>query len=470
MHKRARTGLAAAAATTAVLAAGVTAAPAAQAAEDGPAPVRNRVLVVIAEFKDAQHVDTEALRQDAAREYFDGSQSIAGYYTKVSQGAFTYVPAAEEKVVGPYTLDLPQKPCDAGAVNKAAREAAAAAGYVEKEDYDSISVLQPGEGSECGWLGLGSMPGPNTWLQVGKGKIGKTAMVHEFGHNQGFNHHKRDECPGGDLSRCTTAEGHSGRTPMGGGGTGVGFVAPELISKGWLPGGQAVTVEKSATFTLKPLYGGAAGGVRALDIPLGDGGKDRLVVEYRHEDAGYADDENGNLDADVEGVHAYLVPEGDYNNSRLLDPTPGTGKGDAEAITSLTDAANKVGVKVVKSGGGSATVSVSLGGVPAPAADESSVKPQGTDTPAPQPVKGTGGPATEHGDESDAAAAPGSSSASPAPAPADHTEMGGSGKKDLAATGGSSATPVIAGVGALLAAAGALCLFAMRRRGGRRRA
>ncbi|KOX34485.1 MULTISPECIES: LAETG motif-containing sortase-dependent surface protein [unclassified Streptomyces] len=467
MHKRARKSLVTTAATAAVFAVGTAAAP----AHAADAPVKNRVLVVVVDFKDARHSDAEALKQDARKEYFGGPQSIAGYYTKVSQGAFTYVPAAKEQVVGPYELDLPQKPCDAGAVYEAAEKAVLADGYTEK-DYDSISILQPGTGSECAWLGLGSMPGPKTWLQVGEdNKTGKTALVHELGHNQGFNHHKRDECTDGDLARCTTGEGYSNKSPMGGGGTGVGFAAPELIGRGWLSDGQAVTVAKSATFTLHPLYGGAPGGVRALDIPLG--GKDRMVVEYRHEDTTYTDKEDGNLDANLEGVHAYLVPEGNYNKSRLIDPTPGETKGSEDALASLTDAANKVKIDVKKSGNGSATVAVNLNGTPAPAEAGSPAKST-TVTPAPQAPAAESTPVSEEGTDADAAATPGRSST--APAPTGHTKADGTGTdadadadaKNLAETGGSSATPLIAGAGVLLAAAGAVCLFTMRHRGRRR--
>ncbi|WP_179115565.1 MULTISPECIES: LAETG motif-containing sortase-dependent surface protein [unclassified Streptomyces] len=272
-------------------------------------------------------------------------------------------------------------------------------------------------------------------------KISKGAMVHEFGHNQGFGHHERDECPDGDLDGCTTGEGYSDKTPMGSGGPGVGFNAPELISRGWLPGGQAVTVKKSATFTLSPLHSGQAGGVRVLDIPLG---KDRLVAEYRNEDPAYTDD---NLDAAIEGVYAYLAPEGDYNNSRPLDPTPGEGEGKKDdAVTTLTDKANKVAVEVGRSG--SATVSVSLDGVPAPAAG--SAEHGNTQAPAPQTHGGEGGPVSEKGTDADAPAKP---------ERADH--------QDLAETGGSSATPLIAGVGAALAAVGGASLYTLRRRGRR---
>ncbi|MFI5743083.1 LAETG motif-containing sortase-dependent surface protein [Streptomyces anulatus] len=450
MNQRARTRIATAAATTAVFAAGA-AVPAAHAAEETPA--KSRVLVVVVDFKDVKHSDAEAVRENAKKDYFDGSQSIAGYYTKVSQGAFTYVPAAEDGVVGPYELDLPQNPCDAGAVRSAAAEAAEADGYTADEDYDSISILQPSAGSDCGWAGLGSVPGPNTWLQVGEdSKISRGAMVHEFGHNQGFGHHERDECPDGDLGSCTAGEGYSAKTPMGGGGPGLGFAAPELISRGWLPGGQAVTVTKSANFTLSSLYSGKPGGVRALDIPLG---KDRLVVEYRHEDPTYTDSDGGTLDAAVEGVFAYLVPEGNYNKSRLLDPTPGEGEGPKDdAVTTLTDKGNKVEVEVGRSGDGSATVSVSLDGVPAPAAG--SAKSGGnTAAPDPQAQGDQGDPVSEKGTDADAPVTP----EQPKPEPA--------GTQDLAETGGSSTTPLIAGVGAALALVGGVFLYALRRRGRR---
>ncbi|MFD7430496.1 LAETG motif-containing sortase-dependent surface protein [Streptomyces sp. NPDC059818] len=254
-----------------------------------------------------QHSDVEAVKKDAGKEYFDGSQSIAGYYAKVSQGAFTYVPAAEDEVVGPYELDLPQNPCDAGAVNKAA--------------------------------------GPSTFR--------------------------------------------------------------------WAR---------------------------------------RLVVEYRHEDPSCTDDEDGNLNAASEGVHACRVPEGNDNSSRLIDPTPGQGKGKEDAITSLTDTANKVRVKVGRSGSGAATVSVSLGGVPAPA-DAGSSEQGNTAAPDPKAQGGEGAPASEKGTDADA--------------PDDHAEKSGAGTGNLAETGGSSTTPLIAGTGVVLAAAGALCLYTFRRRGRR---
>ncbi|MER5439863.1 LAETG motif-containing sortase-dependent surface protein [Streptomyces sp. NPDC002790] len=444
MYQRARKRIATVAAASAVFAGGATITTA-HAADETPA--KNRVLVVVVDFKDVKHSDADAVKENARKEYFGGSQSIAGYYSKVSQGAFTYVPAAKDGVVGPYELDLPQNPCDAGAVRTAAAKAAEADGYTADEDYDSISILQPSAGSDCGWAGLGSVPGPNTWIMVGEdSKISKGAAVHEFGHNQGYSHHERDECPGGDLDSCTTAEGYSSKTPMGGGGPGVGFAAPELISKGWLPGGQAVTVKKSATFTLNSLYGGKTGGARALDIPLGN---DRLVVEYRHEDPTNKDDEDGNLDAALEGVYAYLAPEGDYNKSRLLDPTPGEGKGKEDAVSTLTDKKNNVEIEVGRSGGGSATVSVGLDGVPAPDA-AGGAKQGNTAAPAPQTQGEEGAPVSEKGSDVGTPAASRQAK-----------------DKDLAETGGSSTTPLIAGIGAALACVGGVFLYTVRRRGRR---
>ncbi|WP_101254951.1 LAETG motif-containing sortase-dependent surface protein [Streptomyces barkulensis] len=454
MHTRIRAAAVAAAtgaALTTALATGT-----AHAAD--PVTGERRTLVVVVGFQDAKFPDTDLVKEYAASSYFGGRKSLAGYFAKVSQGAFTYVPAVPEKVVGPYELDLAQKPCDAGRVNAATRKALEADGYVRGEDYDSLSVIQPGKGSDCNWSGLGSMPGPYTWVSLVGQEIGEDLLVHEFGHNQGFAHHLREKCAGGDLGDCTTG-GTSGKTPMGGGGAGVGFTAPELISRGWLPDGQAVTVEKSATYELAPLHG-TKEGVRALDIPMGE---DRLVIEYRHEDASYTN-RYGTLDAKVEGVHAYRVPKGSYTASRLIDTTEEDGGGDTDAITRLTDTAHRIDVEVRASGGGSATVAVSLNGAPAPSG-AATAPGKGAEAPAPQQRSGEGEPVSEDGTDADAPAdsAGGNGGGNGG---GDGTRAAAAAAQDgenLADTGGDFATPFVAAGGAALVVLGAAVVLRVRR-------
>ncbi|TGB08977.1 sulfatase-like hydrolase/transferase [Streptomyces sp. MZ04] len=168
----------------------------------------------------------------------------------------------------------------------------------------------------------------------------------------------RLRCSEGDLGADCKEDGTSHKTPMGGGGWEAGLNSPELLHNKWLTGGEVAKVGKSGTYTLRPLYG-SGGGVRALDIPLGD---DRLVVELRHE--------SGTVDGEIQGVHAYRVPGGDYAKSALLDPTSDADADALKAGTALTDEARKVKVEVVKAGAESATVKVSLNGVAAPAKPE----------------------------------------------------------------------------------------------------
>ncbi|QIB47780.1 hypothetical protein [Streptomyces aureoverticillatus] len=155
-----------------------------------------------------------------------------------------------------------------------------------------------------------SHSGGITWLPVGRdgGGADQTLLSHEFGHNFGYPHQTRIPCPGTDLADCEESKGANSRqTPMGGGTVSVGLTAPELLHSKWLSDEEAVTVEKSATYTLNSLYGGQDG-VRALDIPIGE---DRLVVEYRHT--------SGTLDKRLQGVHTYRIPGNNYEGATMVD-------------------------------------------------------------------------------------------------------------------------------------------------------
>ncbi|WP_405851633.1 LPXTG cell wall anchor domain-containing protein [Streptomyces sp. NBC_00090] len=472
MHKYTRTSIASGLTAGALLGV-VSATSSAHSAE--PTAEQRRALVVVVNFKDAEHPDTDLIKENARSRYFSGSMSLAGYYSKVSQGAFTYVPAVTEQVVGPYELDLPQNPCNAGAVNAATRKALQEDGFVEGDDYDSLSIIQPGSKSKCAWSGLGSVPGPNTWINLGEhDEVGEALLIHEFGHNQGFGHSEREVCADGDVSRCTSG-GDSRMTPMGGGGSGVGFSAPELISRGWLPGGQAVTVEKSATYKLSPLYGDGGDGVRALDIPMGE---DRLVIEYRRPDPGYRN-RAGVLDAEAEGVHAYRVPGGNYNHARLIVPTSGRSSVRADPIKSLTDTLNKIEVKVGASGNGSAVVTVNLNGVKADA--DTQKLTEKVDSPTPQTQSGDGKPASEDGIDisgtGDRSAENPNDTGSGAGTDTDSGSGTGTGNSnstdataeagtpDLAETGADTTTLVLAASGAVLVVLGGRLFLSRRRRG-----
>ncbi|MFE0132244.1 LPXTG cell wall anchor domain-containing protein [Streptomyces sp. NPDC059037] len=380
-----------------------------------------RVQVAMVNFTDSRIPDAGRLETALKDNYFGASGSLTSYYNEVTGGATTFKAAEGDGVTGPVDIDLAATGCDTGKINELTRKALAAQGVAE-DSYDHLSLVFPSEKAGCDWLALGTVGGGTTWMPIGAdGKMSMTALVHEFGHNFGYSHHMRLRCPEGDLGAGCKEDGTSHKSPMGGGGWEAGLTSPELLHNKWLSGSEVAKVGKSGTYALRPLYGSGSG-VRALDIPLGD---DRLVVELRHE--------SGTVDGEIQGVHAYRAPGGDYAKSALLDPTSdadestgGEAPADADALkagTTLTDKARKVKVEVVKAGAESATVEVSLDGVAAPAKSEAA-----------------------------------------ADAPNDARPEGGS--TDLAETGGNSDTTLAYSVGgALLLASGGAFLLKSRRRG-----
>ncbi|MEU8705051.1 LAETG motif-containing sortase-dependent surface protein [Streptomyces sp. NPDC048565] len=410
--------------------------------------VERKTLPVMVEFSDASFEDADAVKAGTPDTYFGTRKdSLASFYTEVSRGRYTTVPAVDEGVVGPITLPMTAAGCDHNKINTLTQEALAAKGLVRDEDYESLSIVFPAQKAGCDWAGLGSVPGPYTWINLYGTASGLGVVGHEFGHNLGFAHQGRSMCTDGDLADCKL-DGTSAKSLMGGGGPATGFSAPEMIHAGWLSGSEAAEVDKSGTYTLRSLHG-EGGGTRALDIPMG---KDRLVIEYRHT--------AGTLDGDIEGVHAYRVPGDAYGSSSLIDMTEANktagndAPADADAITAVNDSASKVSVAVVSSGGGKATVKVSLDGEKLSAGTTA----EKAATPAPEHT----GSDTDAGDGTGDGTEVRSGGSEPAEGK-DATPSGDS-SADLAATGSSSATAPLAAAGAALVAAGAGALAMMRRR------
>lgn len=421
----------------AAVAAALTAAAAPAPAADGP---ERRVQVAMVNFTDSRIPDAGKLETVLKDNYFGAEGSLTSYYNEVTGGATTFKAAEGDGITGPVDIDLAATGCDTGKINDLTRKALAAKG-VPEESYDHLSLVFPSEKAGCDWLALGTVGGGTTWMPVGAdGKMSMTALVHEFGHNFGYSHHMRLRCPDGDLGEGCKEDGTSHKTPMGGGGWEAGLTSPELLHNKWLTGGEVAKVGKSGTYDLRPLYG-SGGGVRALDIPLGE---DRLVVELRHR--------SGTVDVGIQGVHAYRVPAKDYAKSALIDPTPDADGSDSDAPAdadalkagaTLTDTARKVEVKVVKAGAETATVQVSLDGVAAPKEAAATTRPV-EDGPAEAPA------AAPAGDQAETPAA-----ARPA---GDSTE--------LAETGGDSDTTLAysLGGGLMLALGGVFLLKSRARR------
>ncbi|MEU3949582.1 LAETG motif-containing sortase-dependent surface protein [Streptomyces sp. NPDC029526] len=406
------------------------------------AVVERRTLPVLVEFTDSAFQHPDEVKASTPDTYFGAKKdSLASFFSELSRDRYRVVPVVDEQFVGPITLPMAAS-CEHGRINTETQKALAERGLVRGEDYDSLSMVFPAQKTGCAWAGLGSVPGPYTWINLHGTVSGLGVVGHEFGHNLGLGHQSRTMCDDGDLVDCES-NGTSAKSMMGGGGPATGLSAPEMIRTEWLSSDEVVRVTESGTYRLRPLHGEGSG-KRALDIPMG---KDRLVVEYRHA--------AGSFDQDLEGVHAYRVPEGNYGSSALIDMTEANktsnndAPADADAVTALSDRASKVSVAVVSSGDGRAEVKVALDGEDLSAVADA---PEKTADPAPEHT----GTDTDAGDGRSEGAEANSGG---------RKEVAGDGpSEDLAATGGDASTLPLAAGGAALVALGAGALFLLRRR------
>jgi len=406
------------------------------------AAVERRTLPVLVEFSDSTFQYPDKVMESTPDPYFGAkTDSLASFFSELSRGQYRVVPVVDEQFLGPIKLPMTAS-CDHGQINTLTQEALTEQGLVRGKHYDSLSMVFPAQKTGCAWVGLGSVPGPYTWINLYGTASGLGVLGHEFGHNLGLGHQTRSMCTDGNLVDCETND-TSAKSMMGGGGPAAGISAPEMIRAGWLSDNETVKVTKSGTYELRSLHG-EGGGTRSLDIPMGE---DRLVIEYRHA--------AGSFDETIEGVHAYRVPKGNYGSSALIDMTEANktagndAPADADAITSITDKASKVSVAVVSSGNGSAEVRVALNGE-----DLSSV----VDTPGK-----TAAPDPEHtGTDTDAGDGLPDGAEVKSGGQEKVTEKSSS--EDLAATGGDSSTLPLAAGGAALVTAGAGALVLMRRR------
>ncbi|MEV6683149.1 hypothetical protein AB0N09_40785 [Streptomyces erythrochromogenes] len=327
----------------------------------------NRVLVVLVDFQDKQHIDPGTVKSDFAQRIFAPQDSVHAYYSKVSGGRLHHVPALQEKAIGPLTVPLKASACEPGAIRVETQELLKAKGLDQGEDYDRLALVLPGVA--CRWSGLAAVPGAVSWFNSPKGSTRLGVAVHEFGHNLGHPHQNRLACDVGELTRCRPAGG-SRSTPMGGGGPMVGLSAPELAHSGWLAPAEHQRVTASGTFCLESLYGGR-GGIRALEVPLGP---DRLLLEYRRPGEG--------LDASLDGVNIYRIPGGQYRKAVQVSSA------DTKSPARLTDTASGLTVAVTSTGTDRATVQITLDGKPPTAS---------TATPSTDPVQVVPGPAPTDG-------------------------------------------------------------------------
>ncbi|MFC7762938.1 hypothetical protein ACFQY4_36455 [Catellatospora bangladeshensis] len=194
--------------------------------------------------------------------FLGGSGSLASWTDAVTQGRLRFTAAGDGVYLAPPNAALAAgasdtSKCYSEEARVTAQDHLAGLGVA----WDSVAVLF--DVGACDWAGLGQVPGRVTWFPP---RPSLAAVVHEIGHNHGYPHETKRDCPGSIVSSCK-ANGHSGNSPMGSGGAGRGYSSPELLHSGWLAADRHRDVAGSGTYTLTPLHAPAsASGLRAVEV------------------------------------------------------------------------------------------------------------------------------------------------------------------------------------------------------------
>ncbi|BCJ73427.1 hypothetical protein CS0771_29710 [Catellatospora sp. IY07-71] len=342
------------------------------------APATKRLAVVMIQNGSTAERQTQLADTAYARDLFlGGTNSLASWTDAVTQGQLRFTAAGDGVYLAPPNAALA---AGAGDTSKCYSEEA----RVTAQDHlaglgvawDSVAVLF--DIGACGWAGLGQVPGRVTWFPP---RPSLAAVVHEVGHNHGYPHETRRDCPGSIVSSCK-ANGYSGNSPMGSGGAGRGYSSPELLHSGWLAADRHRDVAGSGTYTLTPLHAPAsAGGLRAVEVKASR--TLHYLVELRA---------RGAVDSAVDkpGVRVYAVPVSgntrDYRNAYMINPTRSGSPLLVPVGTVLTDQVNKLTITVRAASASSARVEVSpLGGRPSPSPSVS-VTPSASPLPSAAPL------------------------------------------------------------------------------------
>jgi hypothetical protein len=275
----------------------------------GAAPVTKRLAVVTIQNGDTENERTQLADTTYLRNvFFGGSGSLTSWMPAVTHGQLNFVPAGEGVFVAQPNAAL--RDGDRGrCLSEAARSTAEGFLSARGIAWDSMAVVF--DIGSCGWGGLGQLPGKITWYPP---RPGLSAIVHEFGHNLGYPHQPKRDCTGGSVASCRL-NGVSGTSPMGGGGSGRGYSAVELMHSGWVEAGWLVRTSRPASFTLKPLHSPASTtGTRIVEFWASS--STSYVIEARAASSSGVDSSFANSPA----LKVYSVSNRDYRNAWLVNP------------------------------------------------------------------------------------------------------------------------------------------------------
>ena len=337
----------------------------------GAAPVTKRLAVVTIQNGDtdnerAQLADTTYLRNI----FFGGSGSLATWMPAVTHGQLSYAPAGDGVFVAEPNAALrdgDRDRCLTDAARSTAQDFLSARGIA----WDALAIVFDIGG--CGWGGLGQMPGRITWYPP---RPSLSAIVHEFGHNLGYPHEAKRDCAGGSIAACR-ANGHSGNSPMGGGGAGRGYSSIELMHSGFMESSWLVRTNNPGTYTLKPLHSPVSTtGVRVVEFQASP--NTSYVIEARAAASSGVDSAFSHP-----ALKVYSVSNRNYRNGWMVNPGGSAIMDAAHKITITLRSATTVEIEAI--GTLSVKPSPSRSTVASPPASVAASPAGPTATPVPDP-------------------------------------------------------------------------------------
>ncbi len=312
---------------------------------------QNAIFILVKFLDSGAAPFTQADVQNAA---VSSSNSVANYFQEVSYGQKTLNITVTPWLTAQMNTSTS---CDYTSIANAANAAATASGY-NLGSYTNKFYVMP-KNSACGWMGLAYLGSP--YLAWSNGYNSVQVYTHELGHNFTLDHAGSVNCGTQVITNgCSVAEYGDPFDTMGNQAA-MHYNAMQKSLLGWLPPSSVITHSGgNATYTLSPIE---TGGASTYAIKIAAASNRTYWIEYRQPlgfDIGLASKPNNGVQI---RVSAPFQNASGYDDTELLDMTPGSGGGFGDATLlaghSYTDSTYGITISVPTVSATLATVQVS---------------------------------------------------------------------------------------------------------------